>query len=243
MTRKRFVISAPRSGLNWVRFCTEYFYGQRTAGKTSLISESEDVGEAFIRSHDPLSWTRKRKEGQWQAIDPKEAEGGRVALVLRDPLETFVRMSKKRLHRFGCYAGNIRFYSLAAASEKNVFYYDELVSSPDVMMRLFTLLDMEPVEGKESPTLESLRAQWDEAGAKSRAMYDTKQAVGGGSKTKDAPFDFKFHQRSLTDAQVMKVWRYLKRTLSPEEFALLAHFDPPTDIPKSTLWQRLTDWI
>lgn len=181
---ERIVISAPRSGLNWVRFCTEYFYGRRTPGKTSLISIEDDLDAAFRRSHDPLSWTRRRTEGGWQAIDPKDASGARVALILRDPLETFVRMSKKRLHRFGCYAGNIRFYTLSDTENKAVFYYQDLVSRPETMCALFDFLQLQPAEGHVAPTLAEVQSRWNAAASKSRNMYDDKQAVGGGSKPK-----------------------------------------------------------
>lgn len=239
----RFVISAPRSGLNWVRFCTEHFYGRRTPGKTSIIDEDVVDDVAFLRSHDPLSYTRKREIGAWQAIDPGAAEGGRVVLILRDPLELFVRMAKKRLHRFGLYAGNLRFFSLANTAKKEVFLYDDLITSPAEMMRLFDTLKLRPADGYIAPTLEELSAQWDEASDNSRRMYDRKQAVGGGSKTKNNPLDFNFHQRWLTEQQKMKVWRYLKRALTPEEFDFLARFEPPAQIPPTTLAQRVMDWV
>ena len=33
-----FVVSAPRSGLNWLRFCMEHYLGVKTPGKDVLIT-------------------------------------------------------------------------------------------------------------------------------------------------------------------------------------------------------------
>lgn len=222
---QRFVISAPRSGMNWLRFCAEEFYGRRTQGKTSQIDRGADAREAFRRSHDALNLSRRRRRGAWQRLDPAEVNAARLVLILRDPLETYVRAAHRRFGDFRCYAGNIRFYA-ASRAEKAVFYYEDLVADPDVMADLLYFLDIPPAPGHAAPTRDALRARWAELGAKSRAMYDTKQAVGGGSQTKERPTDFSYHQRALTDAQKARVWMFLQGRLGPDELALLERYAP-----------------
>ena len=46
---RTLVISFPRSGLNWLRHCTEHFSGRRTPGRTHIISEGPTI---FDRAHD-----------------------------------------------------------------------------------------------------------------------------------------------------------------------------------------------
>ncbi|MBK1637220.1 hypothetical protein [Rhodovulum adriaticum] len=230
-----YVVSAPRSGMNWLRFCVEHFYGVRTPGKTSLIDRQDDPSVAFLRSHDALNWTRKREVGLWRYIDPAGTANDRVALVLRDPLETYVRMSKKSLLRFRCYVSNIRFYSDAVSPQKRVFYYDDLVAQPVAMLELMQFLDIAPAPGRTAPSLDRVRAEWDELGARSRAQYDVRQAVGGGSKTRENPTDFRYHQRALTDWHRDRAWRFLQRRLRPDEMALLARYGPPAPMRRPLL--------
>ena len=39
MAARFMVISFQRSGLNWLRYCTEYFTGMRTPGRPQIIAE------------------------------------------------------------------------------------------------------------------------------------------------------------------------------------------------------------
>jgi hypothetical protein len=61
---QRFVVSAPRSGLNWVRFSVEHFYGNRTRGHRLIYDKSERPDAAFVRSHDALSWFRNKEDAK-----------------------------------------------------------------------------------------------------------------------------------------------------------------------------------
>lgn len=238
-----YVVSAPRSGMNWLRYCVEHFYGVRTSGKTSLIPRDVEPTQAFYRSHDALNVSRRKgyAPGAWQKIDPNATTQDTIVLILRDPLETYARMAKKSLRRFRCYAGNIQFYMQAEAKKKAVFYYADLIRSPQEMLRLMEFMDLTPAAGHHAPTLEEVSAAWDELGQKSRGQYNVNQAAGGGSQTIDRPMDFKFHQRGLSDWHKARAWRSLRDTLSRKEMELLAPFDRPADIPQAGLLDRLTD--
>lgn len=224
----RIIVSAPRSGLNWVRFCVEKFYGRRTPGKKQLISKEDDSSSAFVRSHDALGYTRifRRGSGAWRPIDTGDTNADtKCVLILRDPLETFVRASKKSLWRFRAYVGNIHFHS-RCHGERCIVHYDKLTTDPKAMLDLFDFMAFEPAEGTEPPDPEVIERTWAEAAAQSRSTYDVNQAGSGGATTKDNPTDFKFHQRSLSDFERRMVWDFLRRRLSSDEMALVGRYEP-----------------
>jgi hypothetical protein len=225
---KRIIVSAPRSGLNWVRFCVEKFYGRRTPGKEQLISKEDDPSSAFVRSHDALGYTRvvRRGSGAWRHINPNETGADtKCVLILRDPLETFVRASRKSLWRFRAYVGNISFHS-RCHGEKYVAHYDQLITNPSAMLDLLDFMAIEPAEGLEHPDPGIIERTWDEAAAESRSRYDVNQSGSGGAITKDNPTDFKFHQRSLSDFERRMIWDFLRRRLSPDEMTLIRRYEP-----------------
>ena len=153
-------------------------------------------------------------------------EGHRVLLILRDPLETFVRMARRKYKLFVSFTGNIQFYHRAATPDKMVAYYDEIVASPEKMAEVLDFLQLEPAAGKNRPSSGDLSAAWEEAGEASRALYSRNQWHSRGAMTRKNPLDFKFHQRKLRDAKKAEVWRHLDEVLAPEELALVERFRP-----------------
>jgi hypothetical protein len=179
--------------------------------------EGSDI---FIRSHDPLWAGVKRNKNQYRRIDPAQTAEGVVLLILRDPLETFVRMAERKFSAFATYPSNIRFFTKAAAIRKAIYYYEDLVADPSTMAEAMAFLDVAPAPGRPSPTLASINEEWELLAERSRASYD--DATGGGATTKGRPHDFKFHQQSMWWWQKSRVWRYLERNLSPDE---MRHLD------------------
>ena len=217
---RRYVISAPRSGLNWLRYCVEHHYGVRTPGRQEKLYVPDAGPGAFIRSHDPLWAGVKRNNAQYRRIDPEQTAGGLVLLILRDPLETFVRMAERKFSAFAAYPSNIRFFTEAVAARKAIYYYEDLIVDPSKMAEAMAFLDIAPAPGRPIPTLASITNEWELLAERSRASYD--DATGGGAMTKSRPHDFKFHQRSLWWWQKSRVWHYLERSLSSEE---MRHLD------------------
>lgn len=238
---KRFVISAPRSGLNWIRYCTEHFLGLRTPGKTILLAEADEPGVAFERSHDALQYTRKSQKGAWQGIAPAQVGDGKLALILRDPLETYARAAHGKLRHFGMYAGNIHLFSQISPADRAVFYYGDLICKPSEMMRLFTHLQLTAKDGRPDPTSVSIAESWQSVSNASRDLYDVNHRGAGGAMTKADPTDFKFHQQGLDQAKKTIVWRYLRRILSDEEYALLARYQPDYEVKPQSFAQQLLD--
>ncbi len=85
MAARFLVISFQRSGLNWLRYCTEYFTGVRTPGRKQIIAEGSVF---FDRAHDV-----QRKPGRSDYTGLYDASGAeiyeRVALLLRNPYDCF----------------------------------------------------------------------------------------------------------------------------------------------------------
>jgi hypothetical protein len=220
----RFVISAPRSGLNWLRYCIEYHYGVRTPGKRQIISKDDQPDCAFIRSHDPLSGGAKRNSRAYRKIDPGETAGGTLLLILRHPFELFVRMANRDYRQFACFPSNIQFFTRATAEKKKVVYYEELIRDPAVMASAMAFLEIEPCAGRPTPKAEDIAAVWDETAEASRSNYSVNQSRSGGSQTRSDPFNFKFHQQKLWWWEKHRVTRYLQKNLSAEEMALIERY-------------------
>lgn len=132
------VISFQRSGLNWLRYCTEYFTGMRTPGRPQIIAEGPVF---FDRAHDVR---RKPKRSDFNGLyDASGAEVyERVALLLRNPYDCFTShylgragvSFKQGLERFEAYANNVNQFD-ALTAKKEVFYFEDFVGNEQGTLR------------------------------------------------------------------------------------------------------------
>jgi len=147
MAARFLVISFQRSGLNWLRYCTEYFTDVRTPGRPQIIAEGPVL---FDRAHDVR---RKPKRSDFIALyDAGGAEVyERVALLLRNPYDCFTSHYlgrtevnfKTALERFEAYPNNInRFDALKA--EKGVFYFEDFVNQEEGTLRFLRFFNVDP---------------------------------------------------------------------------------------------------
>lgn len=202
---RRIVVSAPRSGRNWLRYWIE------EAGGTDLVA-----------SHDPMKirprrwWRERRDSPAWRAIDPADTAGDRVVLILRDPAEVLVRACRRDMRKFLTYASCLRFYS-AAVGPKCAVHYEDLVADPAAMHGVLAFLDVQRL-----PSPADMARDWAEAGRRSRDLYGERHSSG--ALTRLNPTDFTHHQRVLTDADRAALWRHLDDALSPDELALLDRY-------------------
>lgn len=225
---RKYVISAPRSGLNWLRFCVESHCGQRTPGKTVLLNANTHPDAAFVRSHDPKGSLLADKAGSlaWSPIEPREAHDAIIALILRDPLELFVRMAGKQFSRFALFGRNLTFFSEAVSTKKQVFYYEEITSDPAAMWSLMRHLELVPQAGADENAFSAFKAHWADRRQKSWDLYDRNQSRGGGAQTKDANDVYRHHQSQLSLRQKQMVWAWLDEKLNDDERALLTNYRP-----------------
>jgi hypothetical protein len=147
MAARFMVISFQRSGLNWLRYCTEYFTGVRTPGRPQIIADGPVL---FDRAHDVR---RKPKRSDFTSLyDASGAEVyERVALLLRNPYDCFTSHYlgrtevnfKKGLERFEAFANNINQFD-ALKAKKGVFYFEDFVSNEQGTLRFLRFFDVDP---------------------------------------------------------------------------------------------------
>jgi hypothetical protein len=146
MDARFLVISFQRSGLNWLRYCTEYFSGVRTPGRTQIIAEGPVF---FDRAHDVRR--KARLPGYISLYDASGAEiYERVALLLRNPYDCFTShylgrgrvKFGKGLEQFEAYAINIIKFDALNEARKGVFFFEDFVNKEEgtlAFLRFFGL--------------------------------------------------------------------------------------------------------
>ena len=147
MAARFMVISFQRSGLNWLRYCTEYFTGMRTPGRPQIIGEGPVF---FDRAHDVR---RKPKRSDFTGL--YNADGAevyeRVALLLRNPYDCFTShylgrtgiSFKEGLEQFEAFANNINQFD-ALTAKKDVFYFEDFVNNEEGTLRFLRFFDIDP---------------------------------------------------------------------------------------------------
>jgi hypothetical protein len=144
---RTLVISFPRSGLNWLRHCTEHFSGRRTPGRTQIVSEGPTV---FDRAHD-VTRPNKRDFVSLYARDGTEIYQ-KVALLLRDPCDCFIShflerrgfSFRKGLAAFEVFPTNIAEFDRLRRAEKAVFYFEDFANQEQGTFAFLRFLGLEP---------------------------------------------------------------------------------------------------
>lgn len=193
-SRKGIIISYPRNGLNWVRYCIEHFTGLRTAGRTKLIEHGE---LAVYRTHDvkvkddPNSCYCAFYDEQGKPLHRK------VVLLLRDYREAFLRVAKVqekglptaeeirqgKVFHFRNYFQNLKAYD-EFSGKKLLVYYPDLISDFSGIGQILDFLDFS--YDLSDFDLEHHRQQ-------SLKIYDKQHK----SYSKDNLYDFTFHQNQV----------------------------------------------
>lgn len=225
-----FVVSAPRSGLNWLRFLMEHYLGVKTPGKDVLIKADTGLEPVFRRAHNARKGAKPDKSKP--LLDQTKPED-KVLILLRDPLETFVRAADRSFKEYRGFIENIRYFSDCAATQKRAAYYEDMTAKPAAMLQTLEFLGVAPLPGRSLPSVEQLAADWTSLGDMSRGSYSVRQAHGGGAMTRERPTDFTFHQQRLSETEKQQVWRHLRRQLNDEQMALLARYMPEGGIRRA----------
>ena len=180
------VISAERSGLNLVRHACEAMSGRRTPGKVHLIKDGPLL---FHRTH--FAGHAGPPVGPFAPLFLPDGRSPyrKAMLLLRDPAESYVRAYDKNPSQMKGYCINIRLFD-AFPGEKLMVTYDDLVSDPEAMHRVFAFLGIG--DSFDAAKLADVRQE-------SVAWYDKNQPSG--SQTRGDPSRLKLHQTALTDAE------------------------------------------
>jgi hypothetical protein len=181
---KTILVSHPRSGLNWLRYCIEHFSGRPTPGFGKLVTEGDPV---IYRTHDV------RKTSGPDSSDCMFYEEGRYPRFMRQVLTLCGRRFRPIFPRMvllvrdyhdnavrnewnpSRYAVNVQAYD-AFEGEKMILYYEDV---KDDFSEVERLLDFLGVSHDEPFDVEAHRA-------KSLAWYADK---GIGLSTKPGTLD------------------------------------------------------
>ena len=169
---KTILVSHPRSGLNWIRYCIEYFSGSPTPGRTKIV---EDGSPAVYRTHDvrkakgpetcdcrfyeEARYPRVVREILWRTPYRFTPIFSRMVLILRDYHDNAVR-ENWRLSR---YIENILAFE-RFEGDKLVLYYEDI---KDDFSQIEHLLDFIGIPHDRDYDLAELRER-------SLTWYDTK---------------------------------------------------------------------
>lgn len=203
------LVSAERSGCNLVRHCVEVMAGQRTPGKVHLIDSGPLL---FHRTHRAL-WDEAPMRTRARVMDASGQPLYRnLILLLRDPVETFVRAYGSRMEGLSLYCDNIAVFHDFPGS-KLLVPYDDLVASDATMARIFDFLGIGAFFRPAAMTA---------AREDSVTWYNTNQSTG--SQTGGRPDLLRFHQSSLTPAEISGVWDYIGTRLGSAQMSYLSRW-------------------
>jgi len=123
------LVSLPRSGLNWLRYCIEYFSKLPTPGEPRLIIKNDDNRHVVSREH----FLRRKR------IDINEHS--KAVLILRNYKESYVRHANQNLSSINDYIINIRQFD-RYRGPKLVTYYEDLISDTNAITSVLGFLDI-----------------------------------------------------------------------------------------------------
>jgi hypothetical protein len=148
MAARFMVISFQRSGLNWLRYCTEYFTGVRTPGRPQIIAEGPVF---FDRAHDVR---RKPRRSDYRSLYDTNGEEiyESVALLLRNPYHCFTShylgragiSFRRGLGQFEAYANNIRQFDALKKAKKSAFYFEEFINNEPGTLAFLHFFEIDP---------------------------------------------------------------------------------------------------
>ena len=160
---KVLLVSFPKSGSNWVRYCVEHFSGRRTPGttrRTVLVSEGPTVFDRihFVdKRHRNIFMHSRARRGLtdyahtdktglhgWLSTWRKDrrvraVQNRRLLLLLRSPYESFARNRLTAPEDLIGYLGNVQAFE-ACRRDKLLVYYHDLVADLAAIGRILDFL-------------------------------------------------------------------------------------------------------
>ncbi len=129
-----FVLSYPRSGMNWLRHCVETMSGLKTPGPDHGLVGTKEF--AFCRLH------YIKLDAEAQKVTPRNTHWNGLCLMLRNYRENYVRtprwtFTSLREGKFRSFANNIIFFE-HYAGPKLVIRYEDHIQGFEEAMRFMT---------------------------------------------------------------------------------------------------------
>ena len=230
---KVLLVSFPKSGSNWVRYCIEHFSGRRTPGseRTLLVTDGETIIDRthFLdKRHRALfaAWReggtgRVPRSTPWAAARKALARRRltrerRILLILRSPYELFVRVGARDPRALTGYASNIQMFERCRRA-KLLVYYEDLVRDLGQITRILDFLGVRHD-----------LAGFDEAGHRRRslALYERGPDL---PRTARDPTNVRFHAAGLSVETRAAIRRFCRERLGDGLFqrALGRYEDEP----------------
>ena len=198
-------VSFENSGLNWVRYCIEFFSGHRTPGKPRLVNYGLPI---IQRTHNVDCFDQKqfqshlkyRRKLFYEGCNFYDGRGRQVfskmVLLLRDYRESYVRAAKLDKTKMRKYLCNIKAYH-NFVGDKIFIRYEDLIKDFSEMIRILNFLKID--------------CNFDEFDLK----YHKKRSINmydktNGSVTKNNVLDFNHHARTLSDKEIEEIDAYIK---------------------------------
>lgn len=225
LTHLPIIISCPRSGLNWVRYCVEKLIARPTPGLTVLVDNKDASSWAFLRTHDAKNIGIRKESHAWDYVPPQAFRERKVILLLRDPREIVARIMtiKRSFNQIPLLYSNINYFFENGGCNNNIFYYEEFTRSSIEMKKL--LINIGLISDDRSDEFgKILDSDWADMQRDARRIYSINQKKGGGSITINDPDNMKFHQERVNPEVLHRYWENILSQLSPASLAAMARY-------------------
>lgn len=224
---KTIILSHPRSGINWIRYCVEFLTHRPTPGRRKLYKNNIKGDFVFYRSHLP------------QLIEvPKH--GDNLVLLLRNYKECMLRhrtfkrisksaeinvrsflnwryMGKNEFCTIGVYGEMIRMFEIIQGKKLVLYYEDLLANSKQEMLKFFNFIEI---------NISSLKENFNNFFDKDLEFHKNKSCdlytYGGGSITRGKKI--KHHIGQITDKEIEWFDKLIEGNLSNLYHKYLARY-------------------
>lgn len=173
---KNYLLSYPRSGNTWLRYCVETLSGENTIGYENSNHFERGVLEKYRKSKKPILYKRHETEG----VD--NSENNRIILIVRNYKEVIVRHNGKvksimqdydTKNRIS-YLKLLRFYD-SFIGNKLIIYYEDLIEDLENTLKdVFSFLEIDIEKSK----MENFFLNIEEHKSKSLKIYGESQTKG-----------------------------------------------------------------
>lgn len=160
--RKTFLLSYPRSGSTWMRYCLEYLTGRPTIYRPFLAYENNsplgwNAGFEIDWAKPPIEKMHNKREMKKQQYD---SENDLLILIIRNPKEALSRQEKQQLtfallsknagtrsqqYAPDTYFINIGIYDSWKPENRLLIYYEDLLVKPAQTLTKALLFLHEPL--------------------------------------------------------------------------------------------------
>ena len=198
--KKTFLLSYPRSGNTWMRYCLEYLTGRPTIYRPFLAYENNSplgwaAGFEVDCTKPPIEKVHNKQEMEQQQYD---CQNDLLILIVRNPKEALSRQEKKQLtfdllsknagasslrYAPDTYFADIALYDSWKPENRLLIYYEDLLAKPTQTLKKILLFLYEPID-----RLDNFINEYEVHKQKAIEMYKVSESEGN---------DLLFHSRLI----------------------------------------------